>query len=217
MVPALVLSLFLAASPSEVVADYHQGDMFERWTLTLSADSTFSFTVYGCLGYYGGAGGKWVRDGEVVRLSPTWASSVGDHLSREYYVVPWAQRVYLVPSEDMPRFCSDAHRGGPMNTFFEWDRVPGLLPTGNPLVPLAYRAFLPAATIRAKVVAVSGRRVTVDLGSRAGLRRDMLLFAERNSFFRLRVVSVSEEQAILEGRDQELPEVGTFVVSRFSL
>lgn len=217
----LLFTLLLATQTSAatpIAGEYYQGDgLGLNWTLTLKEDHTFTFVWVGCVGEYGNAAGQWSEESGAVNLWLTAVHDSGDRLPLSYSIVRWGERVYLVPPEEFPRFCSGVVQGwepreDDHGEFFLRMGYSDRKPAGKPSLPVSYRSFLLEAPVRAKIVSVDGGKATINAGARQRLLPGMLLYGQNDDMSGLQIVSVSPDSAVVKCLPySKMPPEGTNV------
>lgn len=146
---------------------YHGDGMGVNASLALAPRSGFVFRWNGCMGVYDRNYGdvQLAHDGSII-LSPTFENDRRGFqgIGLELIPVPWGQRRYLVPVDEVARFCSAVNSGGePRNQrhglFFLRDNDHEKPVTDQPTLPEKYQALLLAAPIIAEIVSVEPARM----------------------------------------------------------
>jgi hypothetical protein len=135
----------------------------------------------------------------LVSQSP-FITNEDDNEGHELIVVHWDKRIYLVEAEDMIKFCNCVNSGelssidGPNYQFYLKREAPRGKPSGLPHVPKEFKDYLLKKPIIASVIKrhskhdgvliagrefpMSGIPVTINAGSKQGVRLGMSFFPE---------------------------------------
>jgi hypothetical protein len=165
--------------------EYYVGDgLGVNVSLSLAPANGFVFTWHGCLGLYDQNWGEVSEDeAGVIHLKCAFDNNREGFqgIATEMLLVPWGERRYLVPVDEMVAFCNHVNTGSAdregRHTLFamrrgdERKRI-----DGAPDVPERYRRFLLAKPITATIVEVDGAEFTVDVGARDGAFVGMQMF-----------------------------------------
>lgn len=199
--------------------EYYHGDgLGVNVTFMLAPQSGFLFEWHGCLGLYDRNYGEIACTNGMVTLSFTFSNERRGFqgIADAFIPVPWGDRMYLIPSDDIIGFCNDFNaRSEPRNLV----RGSHLLRRGDekkniegfPAVPEQYRPYLLEKPIEAAVTAVGSyttrpsvcewkfkdTSVTLDKGKEAGLLPGMELYVvEPNNLVEsIRVTHVEDHSA----------------------
>lgn len=147
---------------------YYYGDgMGVNASLGLAPRSGFVFKWTGCIGVYDRNYGdvQLAHDGSII-LSPNFENDRRglQGVGLELIPIPWEQRRYLVPVDEVARFCNAVNNGNePRNErfgfFFLRNGDHEKPVTGPPSLPEKYQALLLAAPIVAEIVSVELARI----------------------------------------------------------
>jgi hypothetical protein len=188
---------------------------------------------------------KWPhgrRDTEdEEKIEPPEGEAWGDSEER-LLPVRWGERLYLVDDGELLRFCNAVNagieprggkddpdyspflRGAYFGTFYLRDGDEKKKASGEPQLPEEWRRFLLKRPIKGLLLSVGGGEdeAVVNVGTRAGLRKGMLLFLEGNErdvppsyYSGMEVLSVADETAVVRGFDHA--KVGDKVSTRYTL
>ncbi len=199
---------------------YYQGDgLGANLTLTLAPRAGAAYQWHGCLGLYDQNHGP-VSETEG-RLTVEWAFPGGGFARgtpREYLLVRWGQRRYLVPTAEVLEFCRDALAGREprdwrLGRYYLRVGDEGKPATGQPVLPKGFERYWSLGPIRAAVTAAGPaavRRVripeeqeevtlavTLGAGAAEGVLPGMVFGPEgpRPEGARARVVRVREHES----------------------
>ncbi len=177
--------------------EYYCGDgLGVNVSLLLAPGAGYVFEWHGCLGLYDRNYGKVTETNGRIRLSFTFKNERKGFqgIAEEFIPVPWGERHYLIPADDIVGFCNKVNEGTePRDAghgFYllrEGDEKH--VASGFPMVPEEYRPYLLAAPIAAEIVNVNSvttrpsvcewrfkeTTVTLDAGKDKGLRKGMKL------------------------------------------
>lgn len=198
--------------------------------LLIAPEAGFLYEEYGCMGVYG-------RDfGSVTQVNGTLVlegAFIGDdRMDSQLTIVPWGERVYLIPPDRMLDFCNMINRELVpkfVMEFLRQDEAAKLPVEGWPLVPAEYEGYLLPEPVECFILKVgdlvinTGKRVyydrevdvTLNKGAKAGLLPGMVLNAADWDYgvgIKLTIISLEENTSV--GRisqtkeDFVLPEVG---------
>lgn len=166
---------------------FHGDGMSVNASLGLAPRSGFVFRWSGCIGVYDRNYGdvQLAPDGSII-LSPTFENDRRglQGVGLELIAVPWGQRRYLVPVDEVARFCNAVNGGSePRNErfgfFFLHDGDHEKPATGQPSLPEEYQGLLLGAPIVAEIVAVEPARMEEGVaGIRFQRTKATLKFAE---------------------------------------
>jgi hypothetical protein len=222
MIAALLFAVTVAtkAPLTPLEGEYYQGDgLGVNWTLRLNGKHEFSFTWSGCMGIYGEASGTWSVENESLRLNPTAVHDMGEKLPQSYEIIRWGARIYLVPRDEMPRFCMYVNQGWEARQeihglFFLKAETADIPVTGKPALSGQYREFLLPSPVRAYIVSFEGHRGTINAGIVDHLRVGMLLSQHIGDDSNdVRIVSVADHSAVIESMDDTPLQGGAAVSS----
>jgi hypothetical protein len=220
----------------EWAGDYYYGDgTGVNVRLMLAPESGYRFTWHGCLGLYDrNYGAVTAKDGRL-RLSFTFPNQREgcQGIAEEFIVVPWGDRTYLVPSDDVAGFCNEVNDGSePREGEFcsyllrrgdETKKV-----TGFPSVPREFQPSLLVRAIEAEIIGVGKHTtrpsvcdwkfkdtpVTLNCGKKQGLLPGMEMHVVRpeNTVESVKINQVKEDrsEAVMTqiGEEEPGPQVG---------
>jgi hypothetical protein len=209
-----------------LAGEYYRGDgLGLSVKLSLRSDAGFSFSCGGHLGEVLAVEGQARLEGSSLLLEPTTPILPAEawHFSRRLVVVPWAERVYLVPEEEGVRFAAHVTRGREPRTkvygWFllkrpDWEKAT----SGLPEVPAAWQRWFLQKSVDARITrALARHRAEIGAGSKQGLTPGILLglVSKKYGPSDVRVVSVTADSSIIENDHGDPPLlVGWRVTSR---
>jgi hypothetical protein len=196
--------------PAAVAGEYYKGDgLGENLSLSILPDGRYSLISSGCTGVdHRESGFVQERNGQYV-LAPTKRS--GPSIDRNFVLVGWGQRRYLIPPDEMQELRDaiiDGHEPREDSHGRFYIREPIAPAEALPDSPPAWADSLREGLRVGKVMAVSDMgparvdRATVNLGSKDGLREgDVLTVQIHGPYFRRRflVVSVADHSCEADG------------------
>lgn len=164
---------------------YYRGDGLGRNEhLSLAPNAGYQYANHGCLGLYGEEHGTVeLADGKLVLHPGNLFPENG--LGREFRIVDWGERRYLVEPGEMLSFVNKVNQ-----LRFSEDEILGPLAdrrfylrtsdrekprVGLPILPPEFARLLLAKRIEGHVTAVDGEQLEVDLGSADGAFEGMEL------------------------------------------
>jgi hypothetical protein len=181
----------------EWAGEYYAGDgLGVNTTLSLAPDSGYVFEWQGCMGLYDRNYGTVAWADDRIRLTFTHENQRRGFqgIAPELIPISWGSRHYLVPADEITKFCNHVNRGlepreGSHGFHLLRDGDEGQAVTGLPNVPSKYRSYLLANPIEAKIMAVGPSTlrpsladwkfkdtpVTLDAGTVKGLKVGMEL------------------------------------------
>jgi hypothetical protein len=124
-------------------------------------------------------------------------------IERNLIPVPWDHDLYLIPPEKMETFCDRIiegreQRSSERGSFY---RRSGTIrfeqPRGLPGLPEKWAQYLDDRTILGRILAVNDDRVTINLGSVEGVRKDSVINVQAGDYLgsrRLGVITVDDYQ-----------------------
>jgi hypothetical protein len=201
--------------------EYFAGDgLGVNRSLTLAPEAGFTFTWTGCLGLYDRNFGAVSARGQELRLSFVFENDQEGFrgLAPDLTLVPWGERRYLVPNDEIAAFCSAVNSGSEPRTSLRGNHLlrrgdEQLEVTGTPELPDGYCDLLLPAPLLATVRSVGPTRswlgradtefhetpITLDQGHRHGLRAGMALYVIEPDFTsgRCEIISVESDSAQL--------------------
>ena len=181
--------------------EYYAGDgLGVNTSLVLAPGSGYVFEWHGCLGMYDRNYGPVAWNDGRIRLTFTFENSRKGFqgIAPELFVIPWGERRYLVPTDEVVAFCNNVNQGREPRAsrygFFllrrgdESKEVEGV-----PNVPEKYREYLLPKPVEATISAVGPHTtrpsvadwkfkdtpVTLDAGTAQGLRVGMELLVTK--------------------------------------
>jgi len=174
------------------------------------------------------------EDGRL-KLSPVLEVGIfgfgDDPFSKEFVLIPWADRVCLVPADRIIDFCNMANSGQVRCFFRDFHYKMGRL-IGKPEVPEKYKPYLLEKPVEGQIIAIGESRefrdgssdaremiVTVNRGSRDGILVGMEFYVSnpKNIFAPIRLTQVSENESvgtIKQGIRELTPQIGWSVSTR---
>jgi hypothetical protein len=213
--------------------DYYAGDGHNLNLFALAPKAGYLFEWHGCLGLYDRNYGSVTAIDRRLRLSFTFANTQLQGIAPELIVVPWGGRKYLIPAEDIIRFCNSVNLGREprsdrygLHLLRRGDEQTKVI--GFPDLPAKYRDYLLAKPVDATIVAVGQPKrvpgigtegetetpLTLDAGTNHGLRAGMELVVIRPAslYESVRVTTLTDDRAsaVLRrfGGEKDRPEVG---------
>lgn len=132
----------------EWAGKYHLGDgLGLNWTLLLAPKSGATFEWRGCLGLYYFDFGKVTEKDGRIKIEWARAQREFDRPAGEYLLVRWGDRKYLVPREEILKFCQDVKGDEePRNSLWGSyylqrgdEKKPAI---GRPLLPKGFEKYL---------------------------------------------------------------------------
>lgn len=212
----------------EVAGDYYFGDgLGVNCTLKLTAAGKFSFQWRGCLGIYDENQGAFAVSNGVLKITPK-KSNVREGFRgtpTDFFPISWGSRLYLVPTNDIVKFCSDVNQGleprrGAWGLYYlrRDDRDKAV--SGLPAVPELWANYLLDQPVKGTITGLIGKQEAwLDRGTEHGLLEGMILTARgdgRLMLSQVRVESVEKDRCRIKcrWRDDTLA-VGQTVTSRF--
>ena len=215
--------------------EYYQGDgLGSNITFWIAPKSGFAFTHTGCVGLYDENHGDVAERDGAVHTTPrlSFDSERWSPISAPLVPVRWGERRYLIPQDEIAKFCSEVNQGdeprdGPYGRFFlrqdDWQiKVDGL-----PDVPKEFRKHFLAAPLNAEIIEVGESRlrpsisdfnfrdttVTLNVGSAAGVLPGMQFQShDAPPFLQATVTKVFEKTCEAEitqvGEEEPAPAVG---------
>jgi hypothetical protein len=176
-------AVLLAQSVETLVGDYNTGVGLSGDVLQLKADGTFTFTHLTDVGDSSTAG-RFQLDGSLLRLQAEVDSDQSFlRTPQELLVVPWGRRTYLLRTTQRIDFCNWINMGLEprqsewMSLFLLREGDYRTVVTGPPELPSDWRSCILKAPLRAKVIAVKNRTVTISAGGQSGVFMGMELEA----------------------------------------
>ena len=210
--------------------EYYHGDgLGVNVSFYIAPDAGFVFEWRGCLGLYDRNYGTVSFENDLVSINPILPNRRGagfEGIAMEFLPVFWGKRVYMVPSDEVVKFCNDINSEREprkeAHGFFLLRRGDEKVEvTGFPVLPEKYRPYILKKPVRVTVISVgesetkAGRyggswiytTVTVMAGSKQGLLPGMRMYLvnpEHVSTGLLEVVEVSATSAkVLVRRDAD--------------
>jgi hypothetical protein len=185
--------------------DYYCGDgLGVNLSLVIAPKAGYVFEWHGCLGLYDrNYGAVSEKDGRL-HLVRTFTNNpkVSKGIAPEWVPVAWGSRTYMIPADEMIRFCNAVNEGsephvGVHGSFLLRRGDEEKKASGLPAVPPKYRAYLLKEPINAEIVAV-GRSIT---------RLDE---ADHEFIYATVTVSVGKDRGLLPGMELYVtsPDVG---------
>lgn len=199
------------SGPKGVAGAYYQG-YGRGWNLYLSilADGRYSLISSTCTGVdHRESGFVQESKGQYV-LSPSESGQPSIKIKRNFVLIRWGQRHYLIPPDDMKEFREEIINGREPRDEVHGSfylRTPIAPADGLPDSPLSWANVLREGLLLGRVTAVSTvglakvGRATVNLGAKEGIRKGDVLTVQRHSpsyFRRLLVVSVMDHSCVAD-------------------
>ena len=197
---------------SDWIGNYYFGDgLGVNCTLEIKSNATFAFRWQGCLGTYDKNVG-WISFGDNSIVLYPEKSNIREGFQgtpTDFFLIPWDERHYLVPEEDIVEFCSDVNQGleprdDAWGSYYlkdnEWDKTV----SGLPRVPQGFKSYLLPKSVEGRIIEIleSGEAI-IDIGSGDGLKPGMILTALDKGdvmFSQVEVVSVGDNQSKIKRR-----------------
>jgi len=141
--------------------DYYRGDVYDTITLVLAPEAGYVFEWHGCLGVYDRNYGLVTTTNGAIRLSVTFPNPGKgfEKMAQELIPVPWGDRRYLIPTDDVIGFCNCVNDGFEPRTcgagfhlLRRGDEKKSV--SGFPSVPADYRAYLLTTPINAVITGI---------------------------------------------------------------
>lgn len=177
--------------------DYYCGDgEGENISLYLAPQAGYLYENRGCEFVWDRSMGRVVGTSDRIRLLPeVMQKDPSDRrMADEYFVVPWGDRRYLVPTNGLIEFCNAVNSGIEPRRYpwgdyllLSWSWTNAV--SGKPLVPDDFRKYMLMEPVTGAIIAVTGvtrslsglgwysRKVTatVNIGTDSGLAAGMKL------------------------------------------
>lgn len=194
----------------KAMGSYYFGDgLGVNCTLGISGDHRFQFQWQGCLGVYDTNSGSWEMQGDVLVCKPEHPNKQQGFAGMNLRFIPvqWGKRYYLVEENEMPGFCAGAASGSIPNTldphghdYVQWGRTAKPPPVqGKPLLPTRYQTFYTQGAIQAKVISIDPtQHVTLNKGRTERIEPGMLLAADSDSIYDVKILSSAEHTSLAE-------------------
>jgi len=157
----------------EWAGTYYEGDgLGVNISLDIAPKSGYLFEWHGCLGLYDRNCGAVTASNGRLRLSFTFANKREGFqgIAEEFVPIPWGDRKYLVPSDQVAGFCNhvnagleprnDLHGCGLIRLGDERKKV-----TGFPSVPREFTAYLLSKPVEAEIIAVRACKIRPTCGT----------------------------------------------------
>lgn len=192
-------------------------DLSDNVVMLLAPHSGVLFERRGCLGLYGRNYGTIIQNKDRLRLSFTCANKRDglQGIADELLVVPWGERTYLVPADDVVGFCNAVNSGqeprpsADFGGYLLRDGDGAKKVVGLPDVPSEFKPYLLAQPVKVEVIGVGDpegaddgsedSRVTLKGGKNRGLLPGMELYAVQSSvsfgYGRATITKVAEERS----------------------
>jgi hypothetical protein len=225
----LIVAPFAELAPAvaqDVTGDYYRGDGRGLGvSLSLRPDATYSFKAGGHLGPYADTQGRFSVDASWLTLEPSAALTPEAELMlpTKFKVVPWADRLYLIPEAEGPNFASHVNRREePRSEMWGWfllrERDWEKKAHGTPRVPSEWQQWLLRAPIEGRITrALARHRAEIDVGSKRSVSPGLVLtlVSKKYGWTDVRVVSVTAGSSVIENDYGDPPLlVGWRVTSR---
>jgi len=151
----------------EWAGEYYYGDgLGANIYLILAPQSGYLFEWHGCGGLYDRNYGTVTWDKSSLRLSFTFPNRADGFLgiAEQFIPIPWGDRKYLVPANDIVGFCNDVNYGYEPRKGLHGFHLLRLGDEkrevkGFPAVPEKFKPYLLARPIEAEIIGV-GKHVT---------------------------------------------------------
>jgi hypothetical protein len=222
--------------------EYHYGDgLGVNVTFVIAPENGYVFEWYGCGGLYDRNYGSVTASDGLLRLSVTFRNERKGFqgMAQELIPVPWGDRHYLIPADDVIGFCNHVNCGSEPRTarlgyhlLRSGDEKKPV--SGFPSVPADYRPYLLASPITAEITGIRSvttrpsvsdwkfkdTTVTLDAGTNKVLRRGMELHVSVpadlvESVIITKVAETTAEAMMTQiGADERGPEKGWRVSTR---
>ena len=220
----------------EWAGDYYEGDgTGENVSLLIAPKHGYVFEWHGCLGLYDRNYGDVTVTNGRLQLSFTFTNKHEgfEGIAAEFIPVRWGKRMYLVPTKEIVRFCNEVNSGleprkEPHGRQLLRHGDEKRLATGDPAIPVEYRAYLLKEPIKAEITKIAkvvtrpsksdfkfkDTTVTINSGMSQGLRQGMEFYVNdpHDLVQTVEIVSVtdSESQGVITqiGEDNPPPKVG---------
>jgi hypothetical protein len=223
--------------------EYYQGDgLGVNQNLLLGPAGDFVFHWRGCLGVYDRNFGSLRHEGQKIHLDFIYPNELKGFqgVAAELIPVPWGNRHYLIPADEMADFCNAVQKGreprqGAHGSFLlrkdDWK----LALEGRPELPLEFRAWLLDRPISGTVTAVGSSRlhegkagikfrisdVTLNVGKVDGVYPGMEFYFLDESGTSAKVTRVDGRESsaeivevLSEGSEGRTPKAGVSVSSK---
>ncbi|TWU51424.1 hypothetical protein [Rubripirellula reticaptiva] len=177
---------------------YYMGDgLGENVSLVISPTNGYVFEWHGCMGLYDRNFGKIKRQNDRLQLSFTFPNNQQGFqgIAGEFTPVSWANRTYLIPSNDLVGFCNDINSGAEPRkqvhgNYLLRDGDESSLVTGHPEIPVKFKPYLLDQPIEAAIIEIGDvttrpsvcdwnfkdTEVIIDSGTNAGVLQGMELY-----------------------------------------
>lgn len=212
----------------EYLLKYHLGGM----KMNLNPKMRFTCDDYGCLGLMDQNHGSLTWSNGILHLTfdlkndgPWYAGK-----NNEFIPVPWGERHYLIPSDEIVQFCNRVNQGRDQVLFFLREGDEKKPANGLPKIPEAFKPYLLKKPVEARIVSVGTFTngltradwkfkeipITINAGKSQGLLPSMELWATGEHFFgrlEIQVVSDNESVCIVDGVEEEIPQLKVVSVS----
>jgi hypothetical protein len=141
---------------------YYQGDgLGVNVSLDIAPKAGFAFEWHGCLGLYDRNYGTVTSDNGRLKLSFVLSNSREGFqgLAKEFLIVRWGQRIYLIETDKLYDFCDKINLGmeprdEPHGMYLLRRGDHAIAVTGRPNLPEAYRPYLLDNPILAEVTKI---------------------------------------------------------------
>ena len=216
--------------------EYYQGDgLGVNVSFLLAPGAGYVFEWHGCLGLYDRNYGSLTFTNGRIRLSFTFKNERKGFqgIAEDFTPVPWGNRRYLVPSDEIIGFCNEVNDGseprdGPHGTYLMRRGDEKTPVSGFPDVPRDYRGYLLANPIRAGIIGIGSvttrpsvcewrfkdTTVILDAGKDKGLRVGMGMRIvtpdDRYESVRITKVEDTRSEAVISqiGEEEPGPQTG---------
>lgn len=216
--------------------EYYSGDgLGVNVSLFLAPGAGYVFEWHGCMGLYDRNYGDIAETNGRIRLSFTFKNERKGFqgIAEEFTPVPWGDRQYLIPSDDVMEFCNRVNGGTEPRDgvhgrhLLRWGDEKKAV-SGFPVVPEECRAYLLTEPIIAEIVGVASvttrpsvcewkfkdTTVVLNIGTDQGLHKGMELQVVKPAHLvesvRITKVLASTSEGVMtqSGEENEEPEKG---------
>lgn len=195
----------------KVAGSYYLGDgLAANLTLVIKPTGTFTYHASGCLRTYADVEARAFMRNRMLMLASGKSGSQGSET--RFLPVRWGERLYLIEPERIVGFANAINAGYEPRTtaqgvFYLRSGDFNKPVAGLPKLPAAYREYLLARPVEARVVRLSGPEedptFELDAGRGQGLRPGMRLISRDagydDEFCKLTLVAVAEDTAKATG------------------
>lgn len=220
----------------EWAGEYYEGDgLGENVTFTIAPKHGYVFEWRGCLGVYDRNYGSVTITNSRILLSFAFTNKQEEFagVANEFMLIPWGDRKYVVPANDVVGFCNDVNSGRePRKQAYgryllrRGDEAKKV--SGNPTVPSKFQTCLLKEPIEASITRIlktstrpsradfqfNDATVAINAGKKQGLRPGMELYVTDPDRLVETVTVLSVVEDASEGiitqtdKDDPTPQVG---------